>query len=78
MYLISKAGGVKARVTLTLMDQGAAEAQHCTETMPALQYTAGESWGFSDFMSHYKLHAHPGYLAGDRLVLRAMVEVLPS
>ena len=37
---------------------------------------ASHGWGWRLFASHEELRARPGYLAGDRLVLRANVEVL--
>jgi len=40
------------------------------------QFAEGEGWGWAKFMSLADLRNHPGYLVGDRLVLRATVEVL--
>ena len=76
VFLASKAGGMKAKVTLTVVDQGAAEPQHVAKITAVRN--AGQAWGFWKFLTHEALHARPGYLAGDRLLLRATVEVVPS
>lgn len=38
--------------------------------------STGRDWGWTKFATHEKLRGRPGYLAGDRLLLRANIEVV--
>ena len=57
------------------MDQAAEGAQHFKRSSTHL--LEADSWGWGNFIDHERLRARPGYLAGDRLLLRATVEVVP-
>ena len=64
----------RAKYAITVVDQAAEAPRHKrTEDTDIFART----WGWAKFMSHDALRAYPGYLAGDRLLLRARVEVLP-
>lgn len=77
VYVDCKQPGTRAKWALTLVDQAeqGEQPKHISfvEDEPDI---FNPTWGFSKFASHEKLRSRPGYLAGDRLVLRAAVEVV--
>ena len=59
------------------MDQAAEGAQHVCKRSSTTRLLEAHGWGWGNFLDHECLRARPGYLAGDRLLLRATVEVMP-
>ena len=79
MFIECKQPGTRAKYSLTLVDKAEEGAQHiaCIAKDPQV-FVVGEARGFSKFATrHQRLRSRPGYLAGDRLVLRATVEMAP-
>ncbi len=71
-------GGTHTKFVITIVDQAAeAEAPHhrTREITHVFKNRTGKGW--PDFMPLDDLHSRPGYLAGDRLLVRTHVEVLP-
>ena len=75
MYIYCSQAGTRATVAVTLVDRAAQEPQHVTAQRTLAFNTQG--WCFNAFVPLDRLRARPGYLAGDRLLLRARVEVVP-
>ena len=89
VYLECARPGTRARWALALVDQAWQRPRNiiCGSAHPS-DFDAGwaappgsprlaSSWGCARLASHAELRARPGYLAGDRLLLRARVEVVP-
>ena len=74
VFLFCDQDGTRAKYTVTLVDQAAEEPQD--ETFEDTD-VFNRGWGWCEFMSLDELRGRPGYLARDRLLLRARVEVLP-
>ena len=80
MYLHWKESPAPTKFSITLVDQAAEDGQHqhWTRTADDPDTTILSSYlGWRQFICPDQLRARPGYLAGDRLVLRAHVEVQP-
>lgn len=78
VFLYCKQAGFHAKLSLTVIDEAATGTQdidHCLK-QPRL-FDGSTGWGWPKVATHERLHSRPGYLAGDRLVLRACVEVVP-
>lgn len=73
MFLACKQHGTTAEHTITVVDQAAEAPHHKTVGGNEL---FNSSLGEHKFMSLECLRSRPGYLLGDRLVLRARVAVM--
>lgn len=74
-YLNCKQEGTRAKYGVSVVDQAAPGAYRVSLSNEPKLFSS--SWGWRKFLSHVGLRSRPGYLAGDRLVLRATVEVVP-
>ncbi len=77
VYLSCKETDTRAKWSLMLVDQKAESPQHITAGSKEAADVFNSGWGTSKFIPHERLRARPGYLAGDRMLLRARVEVVP-
>ncbi len=73
----STQGNFTATCIVTVVDQGRATGKADVQIQTTAKvFTDGTSWGWAKFMLAEQLHDQfYGYLKGDRLVLRASVEV---
>ena len=77
VFITSKDGGVTANMSVTIVDQGPLKQDKRLQSMqPRTYVAAGTTWGWTKFIPVGKLrHPSKAYLRGDRLLLRATVEV---
>lgn len=74
MYLCCKQVGVHATFRVHLVDQAEEEQSMLMECTEPQLFGPGIG-GWPRFTTHKALRSRPGYLAGDRLMLRAMLQV---
>lgn len=74
MYVVPKQGGFNAKWSIAVLGQNCTKHERNCSQVGVFKADAG--WGFTKFMRSQRLHAPAsGFLSGDRLVLRATVEV---
>lgn len=77
MFVTNQQGGVTANLSVTIVDQGPLKQDKRRQsTQPRTYVAAGTPWGWTKFIPVDELRdPSKAYLRGDRLLLRATVEV---
>jgi len=78
VFIVPKEGNITAKYSIAIVEQGPSKADLQTRSNGSKLFEAGTScgWGWARFATAEQLHSQShGYLKGDRLVLRASVEV---
>ncbi|PRW33982.1 BTB POZ and MATH domain-containing 4-like [Chlorella sorokiniana] len=79
VFIKPKHGAVHARYSITAVDQGPTKLDWCLAPAEPQCFEAGSGWGYPKFMKAEALRSEfKGFLKGDRLVLRASVEVVTA
>lgn len=80
-YLYCKTRGVRARFAFAVACQADQAAGGSARDFQHDEYSPklfeGRGWGNRKFVAIERLRSRPGYLVGDRLLLRVRIEVEP-